>query len=65
MKKRTPVRVKKGVDYPEETELDQVAADVRRRANRLSGSQRAEYLRRGMVRICGGEWPKETTGARH
>jgi len=65
MKKRMPVGMKKGVDYPEETESDQVAAQVRRRANRLSASQRAEYLRRGMVRIYGGEWPKETTGARH
>jgi hypothetical protein len=65
MKKRMPMPVKKGADYPEETESDRVAASVRRRANRLSAAQRAEYLRRGMVRIYGGEWPKETTGARH
>ena len=56
---------KKEIDYPEETDCDQADAAVRRRANRLTPEQRAEYLRRGMVRIYGGNWPKKTTGARH
>jgi hypothetical protein len=65
MKKCSGTKARKKFDYPEETECDLLAARVRRRANRLTPEQRAEYLRRGMVRIDGGEWPKEATGPRH
>ena len=65
MKKRLPASAKRKIDFPEHTEYDRMAAEVRRRANRLTPEERVEYLRRGMVRVYGGEWPKEATGAGH
>ena len=65
MKKQAPASAKRKIDSSEDTEYDRMAAKVRQLANRLTPEQRAEYLRRGMVRVYGGEWPKETTGAGH
>ena len=65
MKKGALASAKRKINYPEHTEYDRMASKARRRANRLTSEQRAEYLRRGMVKIYGGEWPKETTGAGH
>ena len=63
--KQTSVASKKKRDDPQETEGDRIAAQIRRRANRLTPEQRAEYVRRGMVKIYGGQWPEKATGAGH
>ena len=65
MKKRSARAGKNKRDLFKETEGDRIAAEVRRRANKLTPEQRAEYVRRGMVRIYGGQWPKEATRAGH
>jgi hypothetical protein len=65
MKKRPKTSTRKKAEYPEFTEADSLAAQIRRRANKLTPEQRAEYVRRGMVKIYGGQWPKEATGTRH
>lgn len=51
-------------DYPDETKGSQIAAAVRKEANRLTTEQRRDLFQRAMVRIYGGQ-PKETTGAGH
>jgi len=65
MRKRPKGSSTKDTAYPEFTNADKLAAQIRRRANKLTPEQRAEYVRRGMVRIYGGQWPKEAVGARH
>ncbi len=59
--KRKASRRKK-LDYPEETEGSRLAAKIRKLASKLTPEEEAEYFRRGMVRIYGGQ-PKEITPA--
>ena len=67
MKKKQahPIQKKKPLDYPEETEGSRAAAEIRKKMNGMTREQREEHFRRGMVRIYGGHWPKETTRAGH
>jgi hypothetical protein len=55
---------RKKLDYPEHTEGSRLAAKVRKLASKLTPEEEAEYFRRGMAKIYGGQ-PKENTGARH
>jgi hypothetical protein len=64
MKQRKSSSRKKPLDYPEETEGSRMAAEIRKRANKLTREQRRELFRRGMVMIYGGE-PKEATRPGH
>ena len=61
---RKPVRKRRKLDYPEETEGSRLAAKVRKLASKLTPEEEAEYFRRGMAKIYGGQ-PKEITGAGH
>jgi hypothetical protein len=46
-------------DYPLVTIGSRVAARGRQKANKMTEAQRAEYFRRGMVLIYGGQLPEE------
>jgi len=46
---------RKLLDYPDQTRWSKLAAEVRKKANGLSPEQRAEYYRKGMAMICGGD----------
>ena len=61
---KQPVRKRKILDYPEETEGSRLAAKARKMANKLTPEQRREFFRRAMVRIYGGQ-PKAPTVAGH
>jgi hypothetical protein len=50
------------IDYPDETNGTRWAAEARKRASQLSAEQEAEYFRKGMGKIYGGQ-AKEATGA--
>jgi len=59
---KQPSRKRKKLDYSEETEGSRLAAKVRKLASKLTPEEEAEYFRRGMAKIYGGQ-PKEVTGA--
>ena len=61
---KRPVRKRRKLDYPDETEGSRIAAKARKMASKLTPEERRELFRRAMVRIYGGE-PKETTLAGH
>ena len=61
--RRKAVKRKK-LDYPDETEGSRLAAKVRKMASKLTSEQEAEYFRRAMVKVYGGQ-PKEIPGAGH
>lgn len=63
MKKRPPNRRKKKLDYPEETDGSRLAAEIRKRANKLTPEQRRYHFERGMAMIYGGEPAKQKTGS--
>jgi hypothetical protein len=50
---------------PEETEGSKIAAQIRKRVSGMTREQRAEHFKRGMVKIYGGQWPKEAAGTGH
>lgn len=56
---------KKKLSYPDETEGSRLAAETRRRANRLTAEQRREHFRRGMAIIYGGAQAAKAPGSRH
>ena len=49
-------------DYPDETNGTRWAAQARKMAGKLTPEQEAEYFRKAMVKVHGGQ-PKETTGS--
>jgi hypothetical protein len=59
-----PAKKKKGT-YPDETEGSRMAAEIRRRANRMTAEQRREHFRQGMAIIYGGAEAAKATGSRH
>jgi hypothetical protein len=61
----SPSIKKKELDYPDKTVGSRLAAETRRRCNKLTTEERHDHLRKAMSIIYGsGETPK-TTGARH
>jgi hypothetical protein len=56
---------KKKLDYPESTEGSRLAAETRRRCNKLTAEERREHLRKAMSMIYGSAETPKTTGARH
>jgi hypothetical protein len=60
----SPIKKKK-LDYPEETEGSRVAAETRRRCNKLTAEERREHLRKAMSIVYGGDQTPKTTRARH
>ncbi len=56
---------KKKLDYPDETEGGRIAAETRRRCNKLTGEERREHLRKAMTVIYGGDETPKAIGARH
>ena len=61
MKKRADKAARKKLDYPEHTEADRMAADLRQRCNKLSREERDELFKRAMQVYYGGSWPKEAS----
>jgi hypothetical protein len=56
---------KKKLDYPGETEGSRLAAETRRRCNKLTAEERREHFRKAMSIIYGSAQASKTTGARH
>jgi hypothetical protein len=54
---------RKLLDYPDQTHGSKLAAELRKKANRLSPKQREEYFRKGMAMIYGSEGTKEASRA--
>lgn len=57
-------RTRKKLDYPTETNGTRWAAEARKMASQLTPEEEAEYFRKGMGKIYGGQ-SKETTRAGH
>lgn len=64
-KKRVTASRKKKLDYPEETKGSRLAAEIRRRANKLTPEQRRGHFEKAMAMIYGGDPATKATGARH
>ena len=60
----SPVKKKK-LTYPEETEGSRIAAETRRRANKLTSEERLEHFRQAMAVIYGGAPAPKATGPGH
>lgn len=60
MTKRAAKPAKK-IEWPEATEADRVAAEIRQRCNKLSKEQREELFKRAMQVYYGGSWPTKAT----
>jgi hypothetical protein len=60
----SPIKKKK-LDYPDETEGSRLAAETRRRCNKLTAEERREHLRKAMSIIYRGTQAPKATGARH
>jgi hypothetical protein len=54
-------KLRKVLDYPDETQGSRLASEIRKKANGLTAKQRAEYFRKGMAMIHGGNGTKETS----
>ena len=54
MKKR-PVAPKKKLDYPEETNGSRMAAEIRKRANKLTKEERQHHFKQAMAIFYGGD----------
>jgi hypothetical protein len=50
----SPIKKKK-LDYPDETEGGRLAAETRRRCNKLTAEERREHLRKAMSIVYGRE----------
>ena len=59
-----PTRKKK-LTYPDETVGSRLAAEIRKRANKLTAAERREHFQKAMAIIYGGEGVKKATGAGH
>jgi hypothetical protein len=59
-----PARKKK-LSYPEETAGSRLAAEIRKRANKLTSAERREHFQRAMAMIYGSERAVKTTGSGH
>jgi len=59
LKSMAPPAKKKKLSYPDETEGSRLAAEIRRRANKMTPAQREECLKQAMQIYYGGKWPKE------
>jgi len=53
-----PARKKK-LSYPDETPGSRMAAEIRKRANKLTKEQRREHFQAAMRVFYGAKWPKE------
>ena len=62
MKKRA-ARPRKKPHYPEETMGSRLAAEIRKRANKLTKEEREDLFKKAMQVYYGGAWPKETAGS--
>jgi hypothetical protein len=51
---------KKKLSYPDETEGSRLAAEIRRRANKLTKEERRQHFQAAMRVFYGAKWPKET-----
>ena len=60
----SPIKKRK-LDYPDETEGSRLAAETRRRCNKLTAEERREHFRKGMVMIYEGDQAPKATGTRH
>jgi hypothetical protein len=54
---------RKLLHYPDQTRGSKLAAEIRKKANGLTSKQRAEYFRKGMAMIYGGDGAKEASRA--
>ena len=52
---------KKRLSYPDESEGARIAAEIRRRANKMTAAQWQECLKKAMQIYYGGHWPKEAS----
>jgi hypothetical protein len=55
MRKRRAKSAKKKIDWPEETEGDRLAREIRQRCNKLTSEQRREHFEQAMAMIYGGD----------
>src|SRR5437899_5108114 len=53
MKKRAAKPARKKIDWPEETDGDRLAAEIRKRCNKLTKEQREELFKQAMAMISG------------
>ena len=61
MEKPMKRKQRKALDYPEETAGSKMAAEIRKKTNGLTAKQRADYFRRGMAMIYGGNGTKKAS----
>jgi hypothetical protein len=57
---KRPVRKRRKLDYPDETEGSRIAAKARKMASKLTPEQRRAHFNAAMVMIYGGPDAKET-----
>lgn len=60
----TPAKKNK-LSYPDETEGSRLAAEIRRRANKLTAAERRKHFQRATAMIYGSERVAKTTGSGH
>jgi hypothetical protein len=65
MKKRPATSAKKKLDYPEETAGSRLAAEIRKRANKLTKEERRHHFEQAMAMIYGGDAASKTTRPGH
>jgi hypothetical protein len=65
MRERTSTRTKKALDYPDETEGSRLAAEIRRRCNKMTAEERRHHFEQAMALIYAGEQSPKATGAGH
>ena len=61
---KQPVRKRKQLDYPDETEGSRLAAKARKLASKLTPEQRRAHFNAAMVLIYGGDDAKEAALSR-
>ena len=65
MKKRPAISAKKRLDYPEQTNGSRLAAEIRKRANKLTKQERQHHFEQAMAMIYGGDAAGKATRSRH
>jgi len=63
--RRRAVLQRKKLDYPDETPGSCLAAEIRKRANKLTAEQRRTHVNAAMAMVYGGARVTKTTGAGH
>jgi hypothetical protein len=65
MPQRTSSKPKKALDYPDETEGSRLAAEIRRRCNKMTAEERRHHFEQAMALIYAGGQSRKATGAGH